>query len=76
MINCIQKHDNLRFFRDRDICFMEISKDDNGKSTVSVCPNNHICHYWNNRYVKEKIDNGNFSMLHRREDSHGCCTQR
>ncbi len=54
---------------------MEISKDDNGKSTVSVCPNNHICHYWNNRY-KEKIDNGNFSMLRRREDSNGSCIER
>ena len=54
---------------------MEISKDDNGKSTVSVCPSNHICHYWNNRY-KEKIDNGNFGMLRRREDSHGSCIER
>lgn len=54
---------------------MEISKDDNGKSTVSVCPNNHICHYWNNRY-KEKIDNGNFGLLHRREDSNGSCIER
>lgn len=55
---------------------MEISKDDNGKPTVSVCPNNHICHYWNNHYVKEKIDDGNFSLLHRREDSDGSCIER
>lgn len=54
---------------------MEIGKDDNGKSTVSVCPNNHICHYWNYRY-KEKIDNGNFGMLRRREDSNGGCIER
>lgn len=75
MIYCSQKHDNFRFFRDRDLCFMEISKNDNGKPTVSVCPNNHICHYWANLY-KEKIDNGNFSLLHRREDSNGSCIER
>ena len=48
MIDCIKKHDNFRFFRDRNVCFMEISKNDNGKPTVSVCPNNHICHYCSN----------------------------
>lgn len=31
MIHCLQKHDNFRFFRDRNVCFMEISKRDNGK---------------------------------------------
>ena len=64
MISCLQKYDDFRFFRDRNICFMEISKNDNGKPTVSVCPNNHICHYWDNHYKKE-INNGNFGLLHR-----------
>lgn len=54
---------------------MEISKNDNGKPTVSVCPNNNICHYWDNHYKKE-INNGNFGMLRRREDSHGSCIER
>ena len=64
MINCLQKHDNFRFFRDRNVCYMEISTNDNGNHTVSVCPNNNICHYWDNHY-KEKIDNGNFGLLRR-----------
>ena len=75
MIHCLQKHDNFRFTRDRNVCFMEISKSDNGKPTVSVCPNNHICHYWDN-YYKEKIDNGNFGLLHRREISDESCVER
>ena len=75
MIDCIKKHDNFRFFRDRNVCFMETGKNGNGKPIVSVCPSNRICHYWNNRY-KEKIDNGNFSMLRRREDSNGSCIER
>lgn len=75
MINCLQKHDNFRFFRDGNVCFMEISKNDNGKPTVSVCPNNHICHYWDNHYKKE-INNGSFGLLRRREDSNGSCTER
>ena len=73
MIYC--KHDDFRFFRDRNTCFIETGKADNGKPTVYICPNNHICHYWNN-YHKKEINYGNFGMLRRRKTSYGSCAER